>query len=156
MSPVGRPRPEILDGLLQRVTAEGRVGEIPVRGSSMQPALQDGDRLWLVAATGKDVRVGDLIAQRGESGPIIHRLVGWWPTREGWCLLTKGDGLPRFDPPLLPERLVGRAVARVRAGEIERLDGLRIRCRERARAALSLLAGLRAEAWDRIRRAVAG
>lgn len=146
-------RPELLAPLLRDLAASDHLGEIPVRGTGMQPTLQDGDRVWLVAATGRDVRVGDLVAQRGESGPIVHRLVGWWPTREGWRLLTKGDGVPLFDPPLRADCLVGRVVARVRAAEVQRLDGEGNRLRSRGRALASLVAGLMAEAWIRVRRA---
>jgi signal peptidase I len=153
MNGIGQPRPELLRGLLRDLAAGGRFGEGSVHGTSMEPTLQDGDRVWLVPATGRDVRVGDLVVQGGESGPIIHRFVGWWPTREGWRLLTKGDNLPLFDPPLCPDCLVGRVVARVRAGKVQRLEGMGIRFRERGRAAVSFVTGLTAEVWIRVRRA---
>ena len=147
----GEFRPDLLGPLLCDLTAEGRAAEIPVRGISMRPWLCDGDRVRVVAAAASDVRVGDIVVRVHATGPVVHRFVGWWWTRHGWRMLTKGDGAPRFDPPLAPAELVGRAVALLREGRVRRLDGAAMRLRGRGRAAVSLAAGLIRETWDRAR-----
>jgi hypothetical protein len=142
-------RPDLLGPLLCDLAAEGRAAELPVRGISMHPWLREGDRVRVVAAAAPDVRVGDIVVRVQGTGPVVHRFVGWWRTRHGWRMLTKGDGAPRFDPPLAPAELVGRAVALLRDGQVRRLDGAGIRLRGRSRAAVSLAAGLIRETWDR-------
>jgi hypothetical protein len=118
----------------------------------MHPWLCDGDRVRVVAAAAPDVRVGDIVVRVNATGPVVHRFVGWWWTRRGLRMLTKGDGAPRFDPPLAPTELVGRAVALLRDGQVRRLDGAGMRLRGRGRAAVSLAAGLIRETWQRTRR----
>jgi signal peptidase len=153
MTAAGSFRPELLAPLLQELGAQGRCGEIPIRGTSMSPTLLPGDRLRVVPATANDVRAGDLVIWVGQAGPIAHRLVGWWKTRAGWRLLTKGDHAPRLDPPVPGHCLVARAVARVRADEVQELDEARVRLCGRGRAAASLAVGIIVEVWDRARQA---
>jgi signal peptidase len=140
-------RPDLLPALLRDLGAEGRRVELPVRGSSMLPMLRDGDRVQIVPVTGAAVRIGDVVVRVESNGPVIHRVVGWWPSRTGWRLLTKGDGSLRLDPPLRAEGVVARVVARVRDSRVERLDGAGMRIR--GRALVSLVAGLIVEVWDR-------
>jgi len=147
-STAGDLRPDLLAPLVRDVASDGRAVEIPVRGSSMRPMLQDGDRVRLAAVTEVNVRLGDVVLRVAPSGPIIHRVVGWWPSRNGWRILTKGDGACRLDPPLPPGRLVGRVVALVRGSDVRQLDGMWMRVRARSRALLSLIVGLIVEAWD--------
>ena len=142
-------RPDLLPPLLRDLVAQGRPVTLPVWGISMLPMLRDGDRVQVVPVTGARARVGDIVVRAESSGPVIHRVVGWWPSRAAWRLLTKGDGSLRLDPPLRVERVVGRVVARVRDGCVERLDGPGMRFRGRNRALVSLVAGLIVEVWDR-------
>jgi hypothetical protein len=114
--------------------------------------LQDGDRVRVVSVTAADVRVGDVAVLAGATGPIIHRLVAWWPARGGRRMVTKGDGSLRLDPPARPDDLIGRVVARVRNDQVRRLDGIGVGLHGRGRALLSLGAGLAVEVWDRARR----
>ncbi len=122
---------------------------MPVRGTSMYPSLIHGDRVRVVPTTVEEVRIGDMVLRFGETGPMIHRVVGWWWTREGWRILTKGDGARWFDSPLRPDHLVGRVVAYVRDGQIQRLEGIGARLRGRGRAAASFTVGVMWETWDR-------
>jgi signal peptidase len=151
MAAVEDLRPDLLAPLVRDLAAEGRPAEIPVRGNSMRPMLREGDRVRLAPLTHAEARLGDVVLRVAPSGPIIHRVVGWWPSRNGWRLLTKGDGARRLDPPLPPEELAGRVVARVRGGSVRQLDGAGMRVRGRGRALVSLMTGLVVEAWDRAR-----
>jgi hypothetical protein len=149
---IGRARPDLLPPLLQELADQGFTGELPVRGTSMRPTLLDGDRIWLIPATAEELRLGDIVVWMDRTGPIIHRYVGWWRTRQGWRVLTKGDGVHRLDRPVHPDCVVGRAVALVRRGEVEPLDGAATRLRGRRLAAGSLAVGVMAGGWDRGRR----
>ncbi len=144
-------RPELLGPLLRDLTADGRSAELPVRGDSMRPLLRDGDRVQVVPVGGIRIRLGDVLVLAMPSGPVIHRAVGWWPSRQGRNLLTKGDGTIRLDAPVRGGAVVGRAVARVREGRLRRLDGPGMRARGRCRAIVSLVVGLAVEASDRVR-----
>jgi signal peptidase I len=150
---IRRARPELLPLLLQDLAAQGIPGELPVRGASMRPTLLDGDRIWLIPATAEDLRLGDIVVWIDQAKPIIHRCVGWWRTREGWRVLTKGDGVRCLDRPVHSECLVGRVVARVHRGAVERMDDTGTRLRGRGLAAGSLAVGIMAGAWNRGRRA---
>jgi signal peptidase I len=145
-------RPDLLAPLLRDLSAAGRSAELPVRGNSMRPLLRDGDRVRVIPVTATNVRVGEVVVSAEATGPIIHRVVGWWPSRHGWRVLTKGDNASRLDAPLLVDGLVGRAVARVRGSHVRRLDDLGMRFRGRSRALVSLAAGLAVEMWDRAHR----
>lgn len=142
-------RPEMLPALLQDLATQGIPGEMCVRGSSMRPFLVPGDRLRVVPATADDVRVGSVVVWLGDAGPITHRLVGRWRARDNWWILTKGDASPRLDAPLPGNRILARAVARIRAGRISPLDIGWARLLGLANAVASLIAGLIVEAWDR-------
>ncbi len=146
-------RPELLAPLLRDLASDGTVAEMTIHGTSMHPTLLDGDRIQLAPATAAETRIGDIVMRTGGAGPIIHRLVGWWPARNGWRLLTKGDNARRLDVPLSPDDLVGRVVARVRGGAVRQLDGVKMRLCGRTRAAASFVEGIIVEVWDRMRRA---
>jgi signal peptidase I len=141
-------RPDLVAPLVRDLWADGTIPEIPVRGNSMRPMLRDGDRVRLAPMTHAGARLGDVVLRVEPSGPVIHRVVGWWPSRRGWRLLTKGDGARRLDPPLPPEGLAGRVVARVRGTSVQRLDGTGMQIRAWSRAFWSLTTGLIVEAWD--------
>jgi len=144
-------RPDLVALLACDLLAAGASPEVPVRGNSMRPMLRDGDRVRLAPLTRAGAQLGDVVLRVGPSGPIIHRVVGWWPSRDGWRLLTKGDGARRLDPPLPPGNVVVRVVARVRGNSVRRFDGTGTRIRAWSRAFRSLIAGLIVEAWDRAR-----
>ena len=146
-----RFRPDLLAPLVRELLADGASPEIPVRGNSMRPILRDGDRVRLVPVTRAGLRLGDIVLRAESSGPIIHRVVGWWPSRKGWRVLTKGDGARRLDSPVPPAGVVGRVVARVRGNSVRQFEGPAMRLHAWSRAFRSLIVGLVVEAWDRAR-----
>lgn len=150
MAAVEGYRPDLLKPLVAELAREEIPAEITVRGASMRPALDDGDRVRLVPITAAELRLGDVIARHGPEGPILHRLVGWWPIG-GRRMLTMGDACRRLDFPAPPDQVIARAVERRRGDEVRRLDTGAARLAGRGRAALLLLRGLAVEAWDRVR-----
>ncbi|MFC2025455.1 signal peptidase I [Chloroflexota bacterium] len=73
----------------------GFLGYRPVRtfGSSMEPALHDGDALLVKHVDAAKVRVGDIVTLQHSSGErITHRVVRIEPRPQGGFLFqTKGD-----------------------------------------------------------------
>ena len=66
---------------------------VSVQGISMEPALLDGDQLWVKYLEPAEVKVGDIVAlQDPVLGQITHRLVSVESLPNGsYLVLTKGD-----------------------------------------------------------------
>ncbi len=62
-------------------------------GSSMQPALSDGDMIWVKYLDVADVKVGDIVTLSSpDEGAITHRVIKVQSLlQEGYLLETKGD-----------------------------------------------------------------
>lgn len=91
--------------------------------TSMLPHLGGGERFLAVPAR-IPPGLGDLIVFAQQDYLVIHRYLGNAKTPERrTCLRTRGDGRSEFDPPLLPDRVLGRAAAVCRDGAWRSLDG---------------------------------
>ena len=104
-----------LEGLRQ-----GRAMRFRPLGCSMIPFLRQGDVVTIMPAPG---RVGDIVLTQPGPDQVLHRLVA----RCGDRLITKGDALHFFDPPIARRQVLGRACSRDRHGKISRLDSLAAR-----------------------------
>jgi hypothetical protein len=99
---------------------------VTVRGECMAPRLRDGDRVAVAPA--RRYWPGDIVAFHTPQGRLaLHRLLGYRLAAGRLACVTRGDRCSLPDPPLAPERLLGRAAVRPTA-------------RERARAAMALFA----------------
>jgi hypothetical protein len=97
---------------------------VTVRGECMAPRLRDGDRVAVAPA--RHYWPGDIVAFHTRQGRLaLHRLLGYRLAAGRLACVTRGDRCSLPDPPLAPERLLGRAAVHPTA-------------RERARAALAL------------------
>ena len=69
---------------------------VNARGASMEPALQDGDALWVKQLDIADVKVGDIVTLENASvESITHRVIKIEPLSSGsYLVLTKGDANP--------------------------------------------------------------
>ena len=85
---------------------------IPVKGVSMAPFLEEGDRVEVVRAAPGDLRAGDLIVFMRNGEVVVHRFLA---ARRG-LFLEKGDGQGRGNWAPLPEAL-GRVVGLWKAEE---------------------------------------
>lgn len=82
-------------------------------GESMRPFLGEGDRVVVESVPWAAIRVGDIITYRFEDKFPTRRVVGVGEDRvELWC-----DNWPRLRFEAGREDVLGRAVARKRAGE---------------------------------------
>ena len=91
--------------------------------TSMAPHLHGGDA-FLAVPIRSPLRRGDLIVFGQQDYLVIHRYLSMARTPDRRpCLRTRGDGRSQFDPPLLPDRVHGRAVALCRGSTWCSLDG---------------------------------
>lgn len=88
---------------------------IPVKGISMAPFLEEGDRVEVVRAAPGDLRAGDLIVFLRSGELVVHRFLA----ARGGRFLEKGDGQGRGNWAPWPDAL-GRVVVLWKADE--RLD----------------------------------
>lgn len=101
-----------------------------VRGASMRPLLEDGERVALARA--RLYWPGDVVALVSPGGHrLVHRLLGfyWWGR---WLAVTQGDAAPAPDSPVPVSSLLGRVhAAEGRPQGLDRVPGrLRLRaCR---------------------------
>lgn len=97
----------------------GGVSWVIATGSSMQPAINSGDLVFIRRA--EAYRVGDIAAYTHPDLDriILHRIIGF-DDADGGTVITRGDNNAWTDSPsLLPEQLLGRTWARVpQAGRI--------------------------------------
>ncbi len=80
-----------------------------VRGASMRPLLEDGERVEL--SRPRFYWPGDVVALVSPGGHrLVHRLLGfyWWGR---WLAVTQGDAAPAPDSPVPVSSLLGRVHA---------------------------------------------
>lgn len=97
---------------LREQLQEGKTAVLTVVSRSMLPLLQPGDEVVLTAVAPDQLQPGDIITYLAGQHLMTHR---FWEERAG-RLRTRGDRPVQFDPPFLPEQLVGRVQARRRNG----------------------------------------
>lgn len=97
-------------------------GELRLRvtGSSMLPSVWPGDILSVRQCGIAEVRVGDIVLFERDSGLCAHRVVSKIRGTDQTCLITQGHQLPRPDPPVPAEELLG-TITLIERGET-RLD----------------------------------
>jgi len=90
----------------------------------MEPALRDGDQLWVKYLEPDEAKVGDIVAlQDPVLGWIAHRLVSLEPLPNGnYLVVTKGDANHYAEEwEMGPRSKVGVAFVRIRfAGQVVR------------------------------------
>ena len=89
-------------------------------GGSMGPFLRSGDVVTIVAGPG---RIGDIVLAKHGAGMVLHRVVA----KIGDRIITKGDALDHFDPPITRQEVLGKAVTREHQGKISGLDSVTAR-----------------------------
>ena len=102
---------QILDAAVELMGRSGRRGTVRVEGRSMRPILDSGDFV-AIDFESRPPRFGDMLLFRQVDYLVIHRYVGHARRREqGLRYRTRGDAVNALDPPVDPERVLGRAVA---------------------------------------------
>lgn len=97
---------------------------VGIQGTSMEPALLDGDQLWVKYVDPAEAKVGDIVAiQDPVWGKITHRLVSVESLPNGsYLMVTKGDAKHYAEKREVgPGSEVGVAFVRIRfAGQVVR------------------------------------
>ena len=94
----------------------GNAVQFTVPTWSMSPFLTPEDRIIVKTVRAAELAVGDLVVQKlgtsndAPSAWIVHRLIEKQTTRDGMCLVTKGDNAPVADEPWSETALSGRVV----------------------------------------------
>lgn len=87
---------------------------VPVRGSSMAPAIPRGAEVWVSTTSGAR-QVGDVVLVEWSGLVLCHRVVR---TGRGWhgrdLLLTRGDSVIMCDVPVTPDAVLGTVTALAR------------------------------------------
>ena len=108
----------LLDAAVELLGRSGGIGTVRVNGGSMRPTLQAGQRLAVQFGPRREHR-GDMLVFRQADYMAVHRLLGRSRRNGRTYLRTRGDAVPRLDPPVFRESIVGRVIA------IEADDGWR-------------------------------
>jgi signal peptidase len=81
-----------------------------VASGSMTPSLQVGDMAVVVHTKPENIQVGDVIQYRGETEPVIHRVIDKYDQGGTTFFITKGDANNAQDPtPVSEKQVVGKS-----------------------------------------------
>jgi len=87
-----------------------------VTGTSMLPSVWPGDILTICRADMAAVRPGQIVLFTCKGWLLAHRVVAKVGCPGEQFLITRGDSLPRVDPPVSREELLGTVTSIVRRG----------------------------------------
>jgi signal peptidase I len=102
----GSPRLEVIDAVVELLSAASGTARLTVAGASMAPLLCRGDVI-LVRLGGVRPRLGDVVVRRQSGGLVVHRVV----KVDGEHILTKGDASLSPDPPAALDDILGVVIA---------------------------------------------
>ena len=92
--------------------------EIRMSGSSMRPAIEDGDVITIEPVTENSVRPGDVILyQTRYDTAVIHRVIRIEKSSSDRTVVTRGDASSQNDIPVPLHRVIGQVKLVERAGE---------------------------------------
>jgi len=98
--------------LARDALADGQTLRLRVVSGSMRPLLRRGDEVFVSPVAPAALLPGDLVVRAApDGGFVVHRLMA----RQAGMLVTRGDGLPRPDPPWPADQLAGRVGEAFRA-----------------------------------------
>jgi len=141
------PQSKLFESLSRELLREGNCIRFQARGASMSPAIRDGEVVLVEPAVTADLRKGDIVLVKGETGFRLHRLVVADVDRDEFT--ARGDCGQQNDPALKAAQIVGLARSKeVRVGRkivrarFQGVGGRALRCAARVQyAAGKLLKG---------------
>ena len=100
--------------LMQEAFSKGQEVKIPVTGVSMRPTLSPGDMVTLLPVKEKDIRRGDILLYRRETGQfVLHRVISVSSDTLTFC----GDGQIALERDVPKKAVLARVIAGIRAGK---------------------------------------
>lgn len=125
---------EMMPIINESLRAGGSV-ELPVRGRSMLPLLQEGRDSVILRSLKNPLKKHDVILYKRESGTyVLHRIVA---LEEGGCAC-KGDNQRAVEHGITHAQIIARVVAFRRGGRLVRAHILRYKVRLALRRAKAL------------------
>ncbi|MBV7333620.1 signal peptidase I [Chloroflexi bacterium TSY] len=100
----------LLESALSVWSQTGSQHYIPIRGGSMLPIIQEGDRVQITHDC-TNIKRGDIIVFQQKGKLVIHRVVSIISGTTESTFVTKGDNVARFDPPVNGNVILGRVLA---------------------------------------------
>lgn len=92
--------------------------ELRMSGSSMRPAIEDGDVITLEPITEEPIKQGDIVLYHSRfDTAVIHRVIRLERSASERCIVTRGDAASHNDTPVPVHRILGRVKRVERAGE---------------------------------------
>src|SRR5713226_2256922 len=92
--------------------------ELRMSGSSMRPAIEDGDIITLEPVTSDTIKQGDIVLYHSRfDTSFIHRVILLELSSSERCIVTRGDAASHNDTPVPVHRILGRVKRVERAGE---------------------------------------
>ena len=137
MSPAA---PGVFDAVVEAALASGVRVRFRAYGTSMHPAIRDGETIAVEPVDVADVVRGDILLYRSRERLLAHRVEAVAERRGVRTLQTRGDAMLGLDAPVGAAEVIGRVTAVVRGSRAVRLDGRAARLRYRVHA---LVAGTR-------------
>jgi signal peptidase I len=120
--------------------AKGLPVVIRMSGTSMRPAIEDGDLITVEPPGNDGVRAGDVILYYSvRETAVIHRVVRIDRAQGEIVMITRGDASSQNDSPVPSHRVLGRVKIVERAGERMDVASNRQRLSDRFRAWLTRL-----------------
>jgi len=131
-----------------------------VTGWSMLPSVWPGDTLLVERASADQVCEGDIVLFGRDRRLFAHRVVAGARAVDNPQIITRGDGMPRPDPPVADSELLGRVSHILRDGRCidprtslrlpERLMAAMVRRSDSATRLLVRVHGLRQTSPERV------
>jgi signal peptidase I len=109
--------PEFLEQARQLLSRNLPV-ELRMSGSSMRPAIEDGDVITVEPVTDDSIKQGDIVLYHSRfDTAVIHRVVRVERSNSERAVVTRGDAASHSDGPVPIHRVLGRVKLVERAGE---------------------------------------
>ena len=96
--------------ILIKLLKAGKTTDVAANGLSMFPFLLPSDILRVKPVSTQSLKRGQIIVYELNLKIISHRYI----KTDNGMIICKGDGLIHYDPPVLPENLLGVVIARTR------------------------------------------
>jgi signal peptidase I len=92
--------------------------ELRMSGTSMSPAIEDGDIITVEPITDEPVKQGDIVLYHSRfDTAVIHRVIRLERALSERCIVTRADAALHSDSPVPMHRVLGRVRQVERAGE---------------------------------------
>jgi signal peptidase I len=110
MRTVKRHAPMFLN-ISAHLLEQGFCVQFHAEGTSMRPAIEDGDTITVGPVDASAIRLGDIVLYRHLDRPIAHRVADIYTSGGGVVVVPRGDAKAGSDEPVESERILGKVIA---------------------------------------------